>query len=399
MEVDPTDKSREESFEKCVRIDKYNAGLRGSHLCLTSSTVAGVPVRVGVLKLSGGSLSGGTLKAIMALKAEYGLDVIGVQGADISGEIQELLELSGIKVIGGRVKEARSFKPSSYVIRPQLTAEEAYKIFTGRVKKQIIGRIMGPIAGVKAEFLGHELAYYPLRCYRALANRRFQQKEELVMEELEICFELSTGSLVTVEDEELVIGYTYLQLGELDDIAVSVFEQAGMRGEVSMEEIIEYVGSAEIADAIIKTLIEYGLLEPAGLDTYIPRVPQVEGRGLLSFFREKGLIIEGTPPRCSRILGPGIDVRKLDRIMEVIGTVQEIADIYFPVYVGVFKKYRGEQSIEVAVLLDAVWGNRMEEFEEIVASSKVIYDIDDIINAILQKKGQETRECVSPESR
>ncbi len=66
--------------------------------------------------------------------------------------------------------------------------------------------------------------------------------------------------------------------------------------------------------------------------------------------------------------------------------MKEKVDVYFPVYIGVFKKKKkGDEGLEIATIIDAVWGRRLEDIEELVASSKVIYVIDEIINEIINK--------------
>ena len=369
-----------EAWEACRPVEPVIADLKGSSICVRETIINGININLGYISVP--VLTDHVLKALAALRILYGLDVLVVRSGktEISPSQASML---GIKLLTGETK-IREAPIKSIVIRPQIDANTARKIFEEKVRGQIAG-FVGSLSGRKATFIGMELAYLPIRCYRVLYNKRFSGSEELAIQDMDYCFELATGSLVLLDGEELSVDYSFSQLGELDETVVAAYELIGEKGEVSLDEISEILGSVERAEIVLRMLLDYGLLELVGMNTYVPQGPS-ERSGLLDYFFRKGLAVEGRPPRCSRVLGPGIETSIIDRIVSVWGVVKEKVDVYFPVYIGVFKKKKkGDEGLEIATIIDAVWGRRLEDIEELVASSKVIYVIDEIINEIINK--------------
>ncbi|MCE4627932.1 MAG: hypothetical protein F7C34_02120 [Desulfurococcales archaeon] len=381
--------------EKCMPVSgSVSWDLSGASLCIKELTVDGVDVRLGIVRVN--KLDSKIVRELASLKNYYGLDVLAVdvhEARDTGemGSVRELLSLLGIKLVSLPPEHAGETRVRSLVVRTQINSRDAARIFTTKVKNQIAG-FMGSLAGRKVEFMGLEHAYMPFRCYNILYNRRFGGGGDLAATEAEYCFELATGSLVTLEDDEIVVT-SFMELGELDEIVITAYEYIGRKGEASIDELAEVLGSADRAEIVVRMLVDYGLLEPVGLNTYVPRGPD-ETSNMVRYFLGKGLAVEGRPPRCSRILGPGVDTEILDRIVRVWGVVRQVWDLYLPVYVGVFKKkQKGREGVEIAAIIDAVWGNRLEDLEELIGSSSIIYIIDEIINEIIEGKARKPEEC------
>ena len=318
------------------------------------------------------------------------VDVHEARDKEEAERLRGILGLLGIKLVTLPTEQAKEATVRSLVVRTMINSRDASKIFTTKVKSQIIG-FMGSLAGRKVEFMGLEHAYLPFRCYNILYNRRFEGEGDLAATEAEYCFELATGSLVALEDDRITVT-SFMELGELDEVVITAYEYIGRKGEASIDELAEILGSADRAEIVVRMLVDYGLLEPVGLNTYVPRGPE-ETSNMVKYFLERRLAVEGRPPRCSRILGPGIDVEVLDRIVRVWGAVRQVWDLYLPVYIGVFRKHKGREGVEIAAIIDAVWGKRLEDIEELIGSSSIIYIIDEIINEIIEGKKKVSEEC------
>ncbi len=378
---------------RCVEVSIANGTV--AELCVKEVQIEEVPVRVGILKIPEEMSISDSTGSLIAVKAMYSLDLLIVKtAAPENGHLSALRHL-GIIVGGAKIPSLREEKVGSYVARPQISARDAEKIFIGRLRSQVAGKIMGTLGGWKVDYLGLELAYLPIRCYKIMMHRTSKSMGELAAEETEYCFELTTGSLVRLEKEELVVDFSFAQLGEIDSVALDVLKVVGSKGEITLDEVSEMLGSVERADLVIQMLIDYGLLEPVGLDTYTAVGPRENGNAVFTELDKRKLLIQGRPPKCSWVLGPGVDPAKIDTIVGVWGKIRQKADLYIPVYIGVFRKRKGEQGIEVAVLIDAIWGKRLEDFEEIIASSKVVYTVDEIISAVLEHKTEECKPVVT----
>ena len=380
--------------ERCVPVSGASSwDISGSSLCIREVLIDGISVKLGIVRIN--ELNDKIIRELTSLKSYYGLDVLAVdvheaRDKEEAERLRGILGLLGIKLVTLPTEQAKEATVRSLVVRTMINSRDASKIFTTKVKSQIIG-FMGSLAGRKVEFMGLEHAYLPFRCYNILYNRRFEGEGDLAATEAEYCFELATGSLVALEDDRITVT-SFMELGELDEVVITAYEYIGRKGEASIDELAEILGSADRAEIVVRMLVDYGLLEPVGLNTYVPRGPE-ETSNMVKYFLERRLAVEGRPPRCSRILGPGIDVEVLDRIVRVWGAVRQVWDLYLPVYIGVFRKHKGREGVEIAAIIDAVWGKRLEDIEELIGSSSIIYIIDEIINEIIEGKKKVSEEC------
>ena len=380
--------------ERCVPVSGASSwDISGSSLCIREVLIDGISVKLGMVRIN--ELNDKIIRELTSLKSYYGLDVLAVdvheaRDKEEAERLRGILGLLGIKLVTLPTEQAKEATVRSLVVRTMINSRDASKIFTTKVKSQIIG-FMGSLAGRKVEFMGLEHAYLPFRCYNILYNRRFEGEGDLAATEAEYCFELATGSLVALEDDRITVT-SFMELGELDEVVITAYEYIGRKGEASIDELAEILGSADRAEIVVRMLVDYGLLEPVGLNTYVPRGPE-ETSNMVKYFLERRLAVEGRPPRCSRILGPGIDVEVLDRIVRVWGAVRQVWDLYLPVYIGVFRKHKGREGVEIAAIIDAVWGKRLEDIEELIGSSSIIYIIDEIINEIIEGKKKVSEEC------
>ncbi len=327
------------------------------------------------------------------LKTLYTSDIAIIYNINrkIENYVVSFLRALGI-VVAERGREgviAREGAEQIFTVRKLLNKNDLDKILIN-IAKELDKKIIKFVSGKKILYMGNALLFYPLRCYRILMKGG-SGDQVLSAEEAEFCLELGTGSLVRFsESNGLRIDTRLGQLGELEDEVVEVLETIGERGEISLEEIAEVVGSSEKAEVIVQVLVDYGLLEPLGLDTYaIARLTPRRSYRLVSLLGERNLLVEGSP-KCGITLEPVVPIAKLDKIVSIFGIINNKIILYYPVFLGVFVKKKGDQrSEEIAVFVDGVTGARLNDLEEVVASGRMIYTIDEIIDNIVKNRIKE----------
>ncbi len=353
----------------------------------------GVTIKGGLVRTS--KINADLINALQHLRASKKLDFIVVEtDIEIDDELAQILLLQGIRIVSRVERRIKEWISEVYTVKPRIGYEEARKIFVTQVKSSMQGMLGSMLSHKKIEFQGLALAYFPLKCYQLLLHSHVDNAGEIVAEEAELCFELATGSLMRLEDDTLYIDPRVGQLGELEEEVVNILALIGERGEISIDEISEIVGSIEKAEVIVQILIDYGLLEHIGLDKFKIRfIEEKREHKLYSFFRDKGLLIEGRPSRCSLVLDPEIDLDKLDKIISVFGRIIKTIMLYLPIYIGVFKKGKNDQTREIVAIIDGLWGERLEDLEEIIASSRMLYRIYEIMNTIMKKESVSFEKC------
>ena len=292
---------------------------------------------------------------------------------------RRLLEAMGIAVIAGKpvIEEAPE---EEYHIRPRIREPEKA---LERAKPSSRGLLTGVLAGrQRVELLGYRWAYLKVRCYNIILNASDLVPDALEALEVILCFETATGSLVEYSPEEgLVLSDILVRVGELEEEPVEVIKYLAKAGRANISEIADIVGSVERARVVIDILSEFGLVEVdpdgsvrlivAGIDAY--NSPQEE----LFSMAEPGA------PTCGKTLEVQEVVDRLDEIVGSLGKLRKIVNLYYPVLIGVFRKYKDSRTIDVAVIIDGVTGRRMEDVEDAIAGTSAVLILDNIIEEIV----------------
>jgi len=339
------------------------------------------------------------LRELIRYKLEYKAQVAVLASAvPVPSGLKAVADALGIVIVEPdrplAEAERRLQEIVDYTVKARIDRGEAEKIFREKVAASLRGLLGGVFSGVRVTFEGLVLAYYKLRCYDTMLHAIDKSDEALESEETRLCFETATGSLVGFEDGQLVVYDELTRLGELDDDAISVLEQLSKIGTMSLNEIGEHIGGIDRAKIVVEILLEFGLVEvEVGDQVSIAPLELSDYKDPLTWLESEGLLLRGRPPSCAEILGPGFDEKKLDRIVGALGLIKRVYNVYYPIYIGVFRKKKNEKAIDVSILLDGVTGKRMEDFEELIADSYVVFKLDEIVNNILSGKvGEECEE-------
>ncbi len=385
---------KENNKMKCHRDYRISSIATIDELCIIRVEISGLEIKGAIIKTE--KITPETIGALQYLRVAKDLDFLIVEPrAQPSKDLAEALKAYGIRIIGKEAIIKETLPEEVYTVRPRISIDEARKIFETRIKSSLKGVLESMLYHRKIEFLGHVLAYYPMRCYQLLLHSQLEEASEIAAEEAELCFELATGSLVKLEDDILIVDTRIGQLGELEDEVISLITLIGERGEISLDEISEIVGSSEKAEIIVQILLDYGIIERVGLERFqLKPLEEKISHKVFTYLKEKGYLSKGRPSKCSLVLEPGIDVSKLDRLVKAFGRVTRIASIFIPVYIGVFRKKRNEHSREIVAVIDGIWGERLEDLEELIASSRMLYKIYEIMNELMKKQEIKTEECL-----
>ena len=339
----------------------------------------------------------GILRELIQVKVAYKAQVaVLVSSSRVPPGLRAAADALGIVIVEPEVPvEARrgeEYEPVDYTVKAVVDVGRAEELFRGKITASLRGLLGGMFSGTKVSFTGSILAYYTFRCYDVVLHAIDKSDEALESEETRLCFETATGTLVGVEDRELVVYEELSRLGELDEDAVSLLEQLSKIGTMSLNEVGEFVGGMERAKIVVNILVEFGLVEvDVGDQVSIAPIDVGNYRDLLGWLEKENLLLRGRPPACAERLGPGFEVEKLDRVVGALGLVKRVYNVYYPVYIGVFRKAKNGKYIDVTVLLDGVTGERLEEFEELIADSNVVFQLDKIVDRIVTGRAEE--EC------
>ncbi len=388
---------RKQGFKVECRPELLSNGARRGVLagpCKFQGSIGPIPVR-GLLVVTE-TATPLVIRELAKLRVAESLPIaIVVTRDEPSKDIQELAGALGVIVtqLGLELKLEEQVK--NYTVIPRLDDNSARKIFESKVKGDLLGILGGMLASKKVRFVGLKLVYFPLRCYEVLVHKLDEEDEALEARKANLCFETATGSLVSIKDRMLYIREELVRLGELDDDAVNVIEIVSSIGSASLNEIAEHLGGTERARIITDVLVELGLLEPDynGL-FHVSPLHLEDYTSPITYFKNEGLLTEGRPAKCSKVFEPGFDLGKLDRIVRAFGLVESTSNIYYPLYIGVFRKTKNEKYVDVATIIDGVTGERMEDMEETIADSNMIYQLDRVIEEIT---GSVSEECPEQE--
>ncbi len=290
---------------------------------------------------------------------------------------RRLLEAMGIVLVSGktRVEEAPE---EAYYIEPRIEDPESV---LEKARPSGRGLLTGVLSGrQRVELLGYKWAYLRVRCYDIMLNASDVVPEALEAMEVSLCFEAATGSLVEYSNNGLVLSDILVRIGELEDEPVEVIRHLAKAGRANLSEIAEIVGGLERAKVVVDLLSEFGLVEvdPDGTVRLV-----VAGIEEYSSPKEKLLsLAKRGSPGCGKIIEVDEVIERLDEIVGSLGKLRRIANIYYPVLVGVFRKYRDSKTIDVAVILDGVTGRRMEDLEDAIAGTSAVLILDSIIEEI-----------------
>jgi len=337
------------------------------------------------------------LRELIQYKLEYKAQVAVLASAvHVPPGLRAVADALGIVIVEPEKAVAdaarRLEEVTDYTVKARIDRGQAEAIFREKIAASLKGLLGGVFSGVRVTFEGLVLAYYKFRCYDTMLHAIDKSDEALESEETRLCFETATGTLVGYEDGRLVVYDELTRLGELDDDAIAVLEQLSKIGTMSLNEIGELIGGIDRARIVVDILLEFGLVEvEVGDQVSIAPLELSDYRDLLTWLEGEGLLVKGRPPSCAETLGPGFDEKKLDRIVSALGLVRRVYNVYYPIYIGVFRKRKNEKAIDVSILLDGVTGKRMEDFEELIADSYVVFKLDEIVNNVLSGKAE--KEC------
>ncbi|MCE4600092.1 MAG: hypothetical protein F7C38_00800 [Desulfurococcales archaeon] len=385
MNVDPLDELRRLGFKVECRPELLSNGARDiveTGPCLFEGPLG--PIKVKGLLVITEKPDPVLLKEIARIRISESRPLAIIVSKDNPGkDVEALASTLGILVSTLEAK-LKTHKPSKeYTVIPQLDDSAARRIFEGKVKGSLLGLLGGVLAPKKVRFMGLRLVYFPLRCYDLLIHKLDEEAEALESRRSTLCFETATGTLVEARDGVIRLREELVRLGELEDEAVRVIEIVSSIGKASLSEIAEHLGDIERARVTTDVLVELGLLEPDYEGLFRVTALHLEDYGdPIAYYSERKLLIEGKPAKCTRRFEPGFELSKLDRIVKAFGLVEAVSTVYYPLYIGVFRKFKNERYVDVTTIIDAVVGERLEDLEEAIADSNMIYQLDMIVEEV-----------------
>lgn len=397
--MDIVEALRDKGFRVACEPEAISPTLRRRVLqgpCLFSGTLG--PLRIkGVLVLVDYTTSE-VVKELAMVRLKKGVPLALVVSRDPPPrELVELASIMGVGVVQAEFKPPSESGPVEYVILPEINEEAARKIFETKVRSSLTGIFGGVLSSKKVVFAGSRLAYIVIACYDVLLHIR-EHGEVLEAQRSSLCFETATGSLVGVEKGRLRVREEFSRLGELNEEAIRILEIIAGGGRVTMAEIVEHFGDPERARMLVDFLVELGLVEPDYEGFFHVVEPRIEDYvSLKEYYAGKGKLVEGRPAKCARVIEPVFDLSILDRIVKAFGLVETESLVYYPIYVGVFRKYKNHKKyVDTAVIIDGVTGERLEDLEEILVDSNAIYQLDQIIEEVARNAKAECPEGSEP---
>jgi hypothetical protein len=245
--------------------------------------------------------------------------------------------------------------------------------------------------GRRHKVLGARVAYIPLLCLHGFVHTLDKEPESLEAEESSLCFDMVSGSLVSMDEGSITIVEEWSKLGELSEDAIEVLNRVGSMGTCSLSSLEEALKNEDL-ELIIELLQDYSLLDNVGGDNYRVAKPPLDNYvSPVEAVRGKGLELLKGAPSCGSSFPALVGSEKIERIVEIHGFFRDKAIIYYPVYVVVTLKEKTGKRIETAMMFDGVSGRRIEDFEEVIAETPAIIEVDKIINDVVERGGVE--EC------
>ena len=243
----------------------------------------------------------------------------------------------------------------------------------------------------KYKVLGARVAYLPLLCVHGFVHTLDKEPESLEAEESSLCFDMVSGSLVSMEEDAITIVEEWSKLGELSDDAIEVLTHIGSMGTCSLSSLEESLRKEDL-ELIVEVLQDYGLLDNVGGDNYRVAKPPLEDYiPPTQAAKEKGVEPVKGFPKCGTSFPALVGSDRIERIVGVHGLFREKAIVYYPIYVVVILKEKAGKRIETAMMFDGLSGKRTEDLEEVIAETPAIIEVDKIINDVVENGGIE--EC------
>jgi len=368
----------------------YHEGLKGP--CLAEGRLGPVPVRVVFFHAPNG-VDADMLRRVAASRVAEEADLAVVIARDTPEIVRSAARLLGVLVLDEEAMGAEEEAVEALVAEPVISEEEAERIFKTKVLNSLKGLLGGVFGGKRVEYLGHSLAFLRLRCYKLALHAADYVPEALETMETSVCFETASGSLVEYTSSGLELSDILVRLGELEEESIEVVHVLARSPSASLAEIAEHVGSFEKARVIVELLAEFGLVEIGPDESVRLVVPIPEDyRDPLNALLESGITrVHPGKPDCESILGLDEIAEKLDSIMSALGRIEDIKELYYPLYVGVFRKHKDSRYIDVATIVDGITGRRSEDIEEMLAGSPAVFKLDSIIVKVARGSRPECR--------
>ncbi len=301
-----------------------------------------------------------------------------------------ILTPTAIKRAHLRTGEEPEWKPiEAFHFLPLVSGRHVAELVDkGTVLQSFLGSLF---QGRRHKVLGARVAYIPLLCLHGFVHTLDKEPETLEAEESSLCFDMVSGSLVSADEGSITIVEEWSKLGELSDDAVEVLRYLGSMGTCSLSGLEEALKKEDL-ELVMEVLQDYGLVDNIGGDNYRIAKPPLEGYvSPVETAKEKRARLVKGLPGCGTAFPALVGSDKLEKIVGIHGLFKEKAIIYYPLYVVVVLKERAGKRIETAMMFDALSGKRVEDFEEVIAETPAIIEVDKIINDVVEKGGIE--EC------
>ena len=344
-----------------------------------------------------------SLEHAYTVKMDTGVDKVLVVISDgmISEDILRIARKLGIEIISGRTiiglrKESKLkelYEEKTYFIEPKYDAKEIEVIVKeeGYLSSGIISRF----SSKKHELVGIKLAYIPMYCFTTIIHSIDEEPEIIEAEDVILCFEALSGSLISIEDNELSVVDEWRQVGEIEDDVIDVLKLISELGSVSRTQLEEHFKDPNI-DLALDVLMEYGLVEPMGADLYKVEAPPIgDYRSPMEALRSQ--LKRGLPP-CGILFDAMINISKLEGILEAYGLVKDYTILYYPIYLAIIRKEKTGRRIDTVIMIDGISGARLKDIEELILDSAAIKQIDKVISDVESKVLQESN-CSSEPAR
>ncbi len=355
--------------------------------CIAEVRAGPVTLRLLVFTSQNG-LDAATVRKVASYKISEGADaaIILVKG-EVDPAIQELAQVLGVRIAAPKAElEKEAIVERDYTIESRVAPEQAERIFRTKILQSLRGILGGVFTGRRVEYAGMAHSHVWVRCYKTTLHAADVAPEAIEAVELTVCFEMASGSMVEYDrGRGLVVGDVLVRLGELDDEVIEVIRYLSTASPARIAEVAEHLGSHERARVVIDLLAEFGLVEVEPDETVRLTAPlPSEYTPPTRILEEPGVTIIQGKPDCELVIGTPEVADRVDTIVSALGTIEEITNLYYPIYIGVFQKYKDSKRIDVATILDGITGERREDLEEIIAGSPAIYKFDNIIEKVIR---------------
>ncbi len=321
------------------------------------------------------------LDKVVAVTLSRGSGPLSSQAASI--EWLDVVSIDDFKVISTQagVPSVRGLEQPLLVrevyVKPLINYEEDLM----KLAEKHRGRIIR-----KGDIMGSRIAFIPLYCAFLHAHTIDYTTDYLESENIRLCFEMITGSLVTFEDGVRPANF-WQKVGELNEDLVKILHRIADLGEASISELKEEFRFSVDVESAIDVLLERGLIEPRAPDTY--SLAAIPTSRIKDVYHKVERYLEEGKPACGTIFKRYSSYDKLKRIVEPYGGIKDEKIIYYPLHIIVYSKKAGGRKIDIAITVDGITGSRLGELEELLAESPAVADIDYIVDKVTVEGGLE----------